>query len=730
MADSQKEGGGSSSATRHEGGRRWKTLLGKRLPGTGVGDAEKKGSDANWWVISITMIITVVIAIWAAVGKESFNSVIGGITGWLTGSLGWLYVAVIAITLIFMIWLAASKAGNIRLGPDHSRPQYSLFSWSAMLFAAGIGIGILFYSVAEPLAQYANPPVGEGQTEEALRDAVPWLLFHYGISGWGLYALMGLAFGYYAYRLNMPLAIRSALYPLIGKRIHGPIGDAVDVAALLGTVFGVAASLGIGVVQLNFGLNLVLNLPEGRGMQIALVILVVATATLSAVSGVDKGIKRLSEWSVYLAVALLLLVVVGGNTGWLLDSLVKNMGDYLTVLPRWTFETFAYSTTPEQTQDWMANWTLFFWAWWVAWAPFVGLFLARISRGRTFRQFIVGTLLVPFTFLALWASFLGNMALDRVVNEGDTELLEQTVNSPERGFYMVLQGLPWSTFALILAMVVGLLFFVTSADSGALVMAKFSSKSEDPAEDGAIWMRVLWAAVVAVLTVAMLQIDGIGTLQMATLIMGLPFMVVVFLIMAGLVLSIRQEVFQMDSRAVALHSAISGRTGGRQTDWRGRVRRAGTWPDIEQAEDFLKETAYPALHDVTQELLDNGHTATLTGGHDDVTGISQLDLFVSFDGEPDFRFQLFPIEERLPRFARKGRRGSHYYRIEVFGINGSLGYDVYGYSEDQLIGNVLDLFDRHMEYLHMQRNQPGETDLTAYNTHVPEWDEDFGEEEE
>ena len=173
------------------GGRRWKTLLGKRLPGTGVGDAEKKGSDANWWVISITMVITVVIAIWAAVGKESFNSVIGGITGWLTGSLGWLYVAVIAITLIFMIWLAASKAGNIRLGPDHSRPQYSLFSWSAMLFAAGIGIGILFYSVAEPLAQYANPPVGEGQTEEALRDAVPWLLFHYGISGWGLYALMG-----------------------------------------------------------------------------------------------------------------------------------------------------------------------------------------------------------------------------------------------------------------------------------------------------------------------------------------------------------------------------------------------------------------------------------------------------------------------------------------------------------------------------------------------------------
>src|SRR5699024_1942899 len=297
-----------------------------------------------------------------------------------------------------------------------------------------------------------------------------------------------------------PLAIRSALYPLIGKRIHGPIGDAVDIAALLGTVFGVAASLGIGVVQLNFGLNLVFDLPEGKAMQIALVVLAVAAATLSAVSGVDKGIKRLSEWNVYLAVALLVIVVAGGRTGWPFDSLGKNMGDYLTTLPRWAFEAFAYTTTPASPQERMAHWTLFFWAWWVAWAPFVGLFLARISRGRTFRQFIVGTLLVPFLFLALWASFLGNMALDRVVNNGDRDLLEQTVNSPERGFYMVLEGLPWPTLALVLAMIVGLLFFVTSADSGALVMAKFSSRSTDPASDGAVWLRVLWSASVAVLT--------------------------------------------------------------------------------------------------------------------------------------------------------------------------------------------------------------------------------------
>lgn len=724
MADSARTAAGSDSPTKQKGAARIRTLLGKPAPASAI---TKKGDAANWPVIIITLVVTVAVAIWAAAGAESFDKIVGGTASWLTGNFGWLYVAVVAITLIFMIWLAASKAGNIRLGPDHSRPQYSLFSWSAMLFAAGIGIGILFYSVAEPLAQYANPPVGPGETEEAMKEAVLWTLFHYGISGWGLYALMGLAFGYYAYRLNMPLAIRSALYPLIGKRIHGPIGDAVDIAALLGTVFGVAASLGIGVVQLNFGLNLVFDLPEGKAMQIALVVLAVAAATLSAVSGVDKGIKRLSEWNVYLAVALLVIVVAGGRTGWLFDSLVKNMGDYLTTLPRWTFETFSYTTTPASTQEWMANWTLFFWAWWVAWAPFVGLFLARISRGRTFRQFIVGTLLVPFLFLALWASFLGNMALDRVVNNGDHDLLEQTVNSPERGFYMVLEGLPWPTLALVLAMIVGLLFFVTSADSGALVMAKFSSRTTDPAADGAVWLRVLWAVAVAVLTVAMLQVDGIGTLQMATLIMGLPFMIVVFLIMAGLVLSVRQEVLQMDSRAVALHGAISGRTDSQHGDWRTRVERAGTWPTAEQSQSFIMEVAKPALKDVTEELMNNGHEATLTTVADEHTGINQLDLFVTFKGDPDFRYQLYPIEERLPKFARRGSHGANYYRVEVFGINGSLGYDVFGYTREQLIANVLDLFERHMEYLHMQRNQPGETDLSAYNTEIPEWQEDFGD---
>ena len=681
-----------------------------------------------------TVVITVAVAIWAAVASNNFESVIGGITGWLTESLGWLYIATVAIALMFMVWIALSKAGNIRLGPDHSKPQYSLFSWSAMLFAAGIGIGVMFYSVAEPLAQLSTPPVGEGMTEKAYNEAIAWTLFHWGISGWALYALMGLAFGYYAYRLNMPLAIRSALYPLIGKRVNGPIGDAVDIAALLGTIFGVAASLGIGVVQLNFGLNMVFGLPEGRGMQIALVALAVGVAAISAVSGVDKGIKRLSEANVYLATALLLFVLVTGRTGWLLNSAVKNMGDYLAWLPRWTFETFSYSQDPATTADWMANWTLFFWAWWVAWAPFVGLFLARISRGRTFRQFVIGTLFVPFLFVALWASILGNTALDRAVGDGDTEFLQTAVDSPERGFYTLLDGLPGGGVVVFMAILVGLLFFVTSADSGALVMSKFSSISKDPQQDGAPWMRLMWSGAVAVLTIAMLQVGGISTLQMATLIMGLPFMVVVYLIMVGMVRSIRLETAQVNSRAVALHSAISGRTApsGKDLDWENRLDRTSTWPSEQTAQRYVVQIAKPALESIATALRDRGYDATLLVADSKDTKVPQLDLSVVFGEDPVFRYQLYPVLSHTPDFAvrqpgaDKLDNSDTYVRLEVFGMNGSLGFDVFGYTRAQLINNVLDLFDRHLEYLHMQKDFHGEHDLTEFTNDAPEWGEDFG----
>ncbi len=686
----------------------------------GTFDNNGRPPKPNWAVFITSGIGVILVSIWGLVNKDSAESTLNTVTGWITSNFGWFLILTVAAALIFMLFIACSRAGSIKLGPDHARPQYSLFSWSAMLFAAGIGIGLMFYSVAEPINQYYGPPEGEGETAAAARDAVVWTFFHYGMSGWALYALLGMAFGYYAYRLNMPLAIRSALYPILGKRVHGPVGDAVDIAAMLGTVFGVAASLGIGVVQLNFGLQFLFGIPEGHAAQIGLVVVAILAATVSAVAGVDKGIKRISEINVYLALLLMVYVLVTGKTAFLFDAMMQNIGDYLTKLPSWTFSSFAYSTTPAQTGEWMQTWTLFFWAWWVAWAPFVGLFLARISRGRTLRQFIVGTLVVPFTFTALWASIFGNTALDRVMG-GDTEFGLLTNDNPQQGFFVLLDALPYGSVMVALSLLVGMLFFVTSADSGALVMSNFASHVTDSQQDGAKWQRVFWVAVVGLLTVTMLQINGISALQSATIVMGIPFAIVVYLLMFGLSKSLRLEVFEQQSRKVALHSAISSRTGrNSEEDWRSRIQRASTWPDQQRSQEYVETIARPALEDVATQMREQGIDALLTTSEVEGTGINQLDLLVDFGTEEkSFRYQIYPVRELSPGFAHTTE--TVYYRLEVFSQSGSLGYDVYGYTRQQLISNLLDLYDRHLEFLHMQQYLPGGSDHSDNASFVDQW---------
>ena len=412
-------------------------------------------------------------------------------------NLGWFYVLTATIAVVFVLSIAFSNAGNIRLGPDHSRPKFNTFSWASMLFAAGIGVDLMFFAVAEPVTMYMQPPVGDGETMEAAKEAVVYAMFHYGLTGWALYALMGMAFGYFAYRLNMPLAIRSALYPLIGKRVHGPIGSAVDIAAMLGTVFGVTASLGIGVVQLSYGFHLIFGIEQGLGLQSALIIIAVAIATLSAVSGVDKGIRFLSELNVYLAIALMVYVVVFGKTAYLFDAIVTNIGDYVAKFPSWTMETFAFAEDQANVDTWMQSWTLFFWAWWIAWATFVGLFLARISRGRTLRQFIFGTLTFPFLFILMWMSFFGNTALDMVRSGDYPEFAENAINVPEQGFYDMLHEFPGSSIVIFLTTFIGLLLYITSADSGALVMGHYGETDKhlglwQIAREFAPYVGVVW----------------------------------------------------------------------------------------------------------------------------------------------------------------------------------------------------------------------------------------------
>ena len=685
--------------------------------------------EVNWPVFIISGVGILAIALWAIFAPDNAADTLAGIVAWVSKNFGWFYIVTATVAVLFMLYVAISRTGQIKLGPDHAKPQFGLFSWASMLFAAGIGIDLLFFSVAEPVAQYYGPPTGDAETIEAARQAVVFTLFHYGVTCWALYALMGMAFGYFAYRLNMPLTIRSALYPIIGKRIHGPAGEAVEIAAMLGTVFGVATSLGIGVVQLNYGLRVLFGVDESTSWQIALIVVAVSVAIASAVSGVDKGIRRLSELNVGLAICLMLYILVTGRTAFLFDALVMNVGEYVSKFPSMTMDTYAFSGA----QEWLNSWTLFFWAWWVAWAPFVGLFLARISRGRSLRQFVVGTLTIPFLFVLMWVSVFGNSALDLVIN-GDSEFGQTALDYPERAFYLLLEQYPAPMMVAAVASLIGLLLYITSADSAALVMSNFTSKITDTQQDGKKWTRIFWAVVVGVLTISMLYVGGIPTLQSATIVMGLPFAFVIYLVMYGLFKSLRLELLQQDSTRRALHGAMSGRAvDGQQGDWRNRLARSMSFPGKKPVMRYLDRVVQPALEQVADAIRERGGEVTLHREPAEEVGIDQIDLQVGFGEEMSFRYQVYPVEHLTPSFAGLVHLDSdadiYYYRLEVFTLTGSLGYDVYGYTQEQLISDVLDLYERHLEFLHMQSDLPGTSDLSDNAEPVREWSDDYAKED-
>jgi choline/glycine/proline betaine transport protein len=580
----------------------------------------------------------------------------------------------------------------------------------------------MFFSVAGPVAHFLQPPTGQPGTVEAAEKAVVWTLFHYGITGWAMYALMGMVLAYFVYRHKLPLAVRSALYPVLGKRVEGRAGDVVDIAAVLGTIFGIATSLGIGVVQLNYGLNFLFDLPQGRAMQVALIAVAFVMSTVSAAAGIDKGLRRMSELNVIMAILLMFYILFAGDTIFLLDALVMNIGDYVSQFPGMTLETFAF----DRPTDWLNAWTLFFWAWWIAWAPFVGLFIARISRGRTMQQFVAATLIVPFTFILIWIAIFGNSALDIVIG-GNLEFGATAVNEPEAAFYDMLTEYPAVTLLAGIATITGMLFYVTSADSGALVMANLTSDLKDPGTDASTWVRVFWAAAIAVLTLAMLLVGGIVTLQNATIIMGLPFSFVMILVMIGLYRALRVERFRDESFRNSLASSLSERTaaegrGGPRT-WKQRVRRAMAFPSNRATATYLHSVARPALHDVVDELQTQGSDAQFTETPSDHAELPCVGLSVDMGSEERFIYQIWPEEAPTPSFAPQVRGPADvYYRLEVHLTLGSQGYDIMGYTKDQIIGDILDQYERHLEFLRLNREAassgavPGESPDTAEMT--------------
>ena len=352
----------------------------------------------------------------------------------------WFYVLTVAFIFFFVIFLGLSRYGDIRLGPDHATPDYSIMTWLSMLFAAGMGIGLMFFGVAEPLMHYLSPPTAESGSVEAVQEAMKMTFFHWGLHAWAIYAVVALVLAYFSYRHNLPLTLRSALYPLIGERIYQWPGHLVDVFAVVSTVFGVATSLGLGASQVNAGFGYLFGIEVSVFNQIIIMCGITALAVLSVTAGLDKGIRRLSEANMILAVCLLVLIFLLGPTVFLLKAYLQNIGVYLSDIIHNTFNLFAYKKT-----NWIGGWTIFYWGWWLAWAPFVGLFIARISRGRTIREFILGVMLIPTVFTLLWMTIFGNSAIDLVYNQGVVALGDMVSQDSSVALFVFLENFPFTT---------------------------------------------------------------------------------------------------------------------------------------------------------------------------------------------------------------------------------------------------------------------------------------------
>ncbi len=638
--------------------------------------------------------------------NDQANTVITNILNWVSSTFSWYYLLAATLYFVFIVFIACSRYGEIKLGPKHSKPEFSLLSWSAMLFSAGIGIDLMFFSVAEPLSHYMAPPVGQAETFEAARQSMVWTLFHYGLTGWSMYALVGVALGYFSYRYNLPLTIRSALYPIFGKKINGPIGHTVDTAAVLGTIFGIATTCGIGVVQLNYGLHVLFGLPENLWMQTALIGIAVIITIISVTAGVNKGIRVLSEINIYVSIGLMLFILLVGNTEFLLAALIQNFGDYISQFPKLSLTSFPF----EQPKEWMNSWTLFFWAWWIAWSPFVGLFLARISRGRTIREFVAGTLIIPLLFTLTWLSIFGNSALYSVIFEGNTQLAETVLQNPAHGFYDLLAQYPGFSFVAGVATITGLLFYVTSADSGALVLGNFTTKFTNIEHDSPRWLSIFWAIAIGLLTLAMLMANGVTALQNTTIIMGLPFSFVIFFVMAGLYKSLRLEDFRQASTSYNAAPVVGNVD---IFNWKKRLSRVMLHPSVAQTVKMLDEVCKPAIEAVAEELTRKGVEVTVNEKELDAgNGLYHLDLQIALDAEENFVYEIWPVRYATPQFSSRGKSSKrHYYRLESYLFEGSQGNDLVGYSKEQVINDILDKYERHMMYLHINRISPGKRPL-------------------
>nr|WP_305907556.1 BCCT family transporter [Methylomarinum sp. Ch1-1]MDP4520318.1 BCCT family transporter [Methylomarinum sp. Ch1-1] len=481
---------------------------------------------------------------------ETFSSVLA----YITEKFGWFYMLSVAFFLVFIVSIAFTKWGNIKLGPDHAAPQYSFPAWFAMLFSAGYGIALLFFGVAEPVLHYASPPAGAAETVDSAKQAMQIAFFHWGFHIWAIYGLVGLVLGYFAFRHGLPLSIRSALYPLIGDKIYGPVGHVVDVFAILGTMFGIATTLGLSVAQINAGIHYLWpGVPVSVTVQIMSICIITGLAIFSVVAGMDKGVKRLSILNMVLAVSLMIFIFAVGPTIHILESFLQNTGSYLNHIIERTFNLQAYSRS-----DWIGNWTLFIFGWTISWAPFVGLFIAKISRGRTIRQFVVGVMMVPSIFTFLWFSVFGDTALHQIMNQGYSALIAEVQADHAVALFKLYEVLPLSSLITFITVILIITFFVTSSDSGSLVIDSLASGG---ATVTPVWQRVFWAASEGAVASSLLLAGGLSALQTMAIASALPFSIIMIASAFGMWRALVIEGHHYTSLKKDVQNRFSGTSG-------------------------------------------------------------------------------------------------------------------------------------------------------------------------
>jgi len=506
------------------------------------------------WVFWPAAVIVTIFVAFAMLLPEATEAAFASVQSGIVSNFNWYYVLLAAFFVVFCLWMGFSRYGNIKLGKDDDEPEFTLGSWFSLLFAAGMGIGLVFYGVSEPLSHFAQPRPGVTGTDSQLaQQALSQTYLHWGVHAWSIYVVIGLALAYAIHRRGRPVSIRWALEPILGRRVRGGWGHAIDVIALVGTLFGVATSLGLGVLQISAGLESAGIVDSSELLNVGIIVVITGFVLFSVLSGVGKGMKWLSNFNLALAGALVIFVLIVGPTQFLLRDFVQSLGHYLQNVIGLTFNVSAFTGTEGET--WQGAWTTFYWAWWISWSPFVGIFIARISRGRTVRQFVTGVILVPTLITFLWFSVLGGTALySQLQGAGGLVGADGTVNV-ESALFTALAQLPGGSILVIGAIILIAIFFITSADSGSLVMSMIATGGQIEPKG---WIRVFFTCITSLLAIALLLTGGLDALKTAAIIIALPFSVVMIAICWSTVVAFNRELRAVDR---AQHAALVDKIG-------------------------------------------------------------------------------------------------------------------------------------------------------------------------